>query len=187
MSKYRGGRSNYRHCSCCCLPGACSHVVQCAGPSMIPTFNQSGDVIFTEMVSPKTGRLDRGDVVIAVPPQNPKLRVCKRIIGLVSHACRCHIERLELPRYLRKERSVLYFRHTIHVQRLRVCSKWLCLCGLVPSRPTKERFWLVSLSNFGRFATLQYLLRHSSACYKEQTSRVFGTRRRYERIAFFLL
>lgn len=51
---------------------------------MIPTFNQSGDVIFAEMFSPKTGRLDRGDVVIAIPPQNPKLRVCKRIIGLVS-------------------------------------------------------------------------------------------------------
>lgn len=51
---------------------------------MIPTFNPSGDVIFAEMVSPRIGRLERGDVVIAVPPQNPKLRVCKRIIGLVS-------------------------------------------------------------------------------------------------------
>ncbi|CAM9232378.1 unnamed protein product [Pylaiella littoralis] len=57
-------------------------ITACAGPSMIPTFNQSGDVIFAEMISPSTGRLDRGDVVIAVPPQNPKLRVCKRIIGL---------------------------------------------------------------------------------------------------------
>ena len=50
---------------------------------MIPTFNPSGDVIFAEMLSPRMGRLERGDVVIAVPPQNPKLRVCKRIIGLV--------------------------------------------------------------------------------------------------------
>lgn len=58
-------------------------VRQCAGPSMIPTFNQSGDVIFAEMLSPRIGCLERGDVVIAVPPQNPKLRVCKRIIGLV--------------------------------------------------------------------------------------------------------
>ncbi|CAN0560131.1 unnamed protein product, partial [Ectocarpus sp. 12 AP-2014] len=51
---------------------------------MIPTFNQSGDVLFADMFSAKTGRLDRGDVVIAIPPQNPRLRVCKRIIGLVS-------------------------------------------------------------------------------------------------------
>ncbi|CAM9605971.1 unnamed protein product [Scytosiphon promiscuus] len=57
-------------------------ITACAGPSMIPTFNQSGDVIFAEMLSPKLDRLDRGDVVIAVPPQNPKLRVCKRIIAL---------------------------------------------------------------------------------------------------------
>ncbi|CAN0515938.1 unnamed protein product [Ectocarpus sp. 12 AP-2014] len=57
-------------------------ITACAGPSMIPTFNQSGDVLFADMFSANTGRLDRGDVVIAIPPQNPRLRVCKRIIGL---------------------------------------------------------------------------------------------------------
>lgn len=70
------------------LHGVFAFLRQCAGPSMIPTFNQSGDVIFADMLSPRIGSLERGDVVIAVPPQNPKLRVCKRIIGLVrKHVC----------------------------------------------------------------------------------------------------
>lgn len=56
---------------------------KCAGPSMMPTFNMSGDVIFVEKISSRNGTLDRGDVVIAMTPQNAKLKVCKRIIGLV--------------------------------------------------------------------------------------------------------
>lgn len=50
----------------------------------MPTFNLSGDVIFVEKFSSRNGKLGRGDVVIAVTPQNAKLKVCKRIIGLVS-------------------------------------------------------------------------------------------------------
>lgn len=51
---------------------------------MIPTFNPSGDVIFVEKTSSRNGNLDRGDVVIAITPQNAKLKVCKRIVALVS-------------------------------------------------------------------------------------------------------
>ncbi|CAN0143690.1 unnamed protein product [Ascophyllum nodosum] len=57
-------------------------ITTCAGPSMMPTFNMSGDVIFVEKLSSRNGTLSRGDVVIAMTPQNAKLKVCKRIIGL---------------------------------------------------------------------------------------------------------
>ena len=58
--------------------------VQCAGPSMEPTINPSGDLLFAERFSSWNGKLERGDVVIAIPPVNERLKVCKRIIALVS-------------------------------------------------------------------------------------------------------
>ena len=53
---------------------------------MILAFNQSGNVIFAEISRPGWAE-EKGDMVIAVPPQNPKLRVGKRIIGLVRPVC----------------------------------------------------------------------------------------------------
>eukprot|EP00124_Ichthyophonus_hoferi_P004881 Ihof_evm2s601 gene=Ihof_evmTU2s601 len=57
-------------------------VVQCQGPSMMPTFNESGDIIAIEHWSRLSGRLRKGDVVIVRSPQDPTHTVCKRIIAM---------------------------------------------------------------------------------------------------------
>ncbi|KAI9142441.1 mitochondrial inner membrane protease subunit 1 [Paraphysoderma sedebokerense] len=44
----------------------------CIGPSMLPTFNTNGDIIFVDHLSPRFGRIDMGDVVVATSPLNPK-------------------------------------------------------------------------------------------------------------------
>eukprot|EP00244_Chara_vulgaris_P007303 TRINITY_DN2739_c0_g2_i1.p1 TRINITY_DN2739_c0_g2~~TRINITY_DN2739_c0_g2_i1.p1 ORF type:complete len:165 (-),score=0.96 TRINITY_DN2739_c0_g2_i1:236-730(-) len=57
-------------------------VTVCMGPSMMPTFNPSGDVVLLEHVSTKLDKLKAGDVVVAKSPTNPRLIVCKRIVGV---------------------------------------------------------------------------------------------------------
>jgi inner membrane protease subunit 1 len=59
------------------------HLQQCIGPSMLPTFNLSGDWVLVEHISVKLGRLQQGDVVTCVSPTDPNKLVCKRIIGKV--------------------------------------------------------------------------------------------------------
>lgn len=56
---------------------------------MEPTISPSGDLLFAERYSSWKGKLERGDVVIAVPPLNERLKVCKRIIALVSPELSC--------------------------------------------------------------------------------------------------
>ena len=41
----------------------------CLGPSMLPTFNRSGDVVLMERVSVMTGGVERGDVALRVRRQ----------------------------------------------------------------------------------------------------------------------
>ena len=63
-----------------------THVVDltlCVGPSMMPTFNPSGDVVLVERLSAVKGRAPRrGDVVLATSPTNPTQLVFKRAVGL---------------------------------------------------------------------------------------------------------
>eukprot|EP00656_Telonema_subtile_P007701 TRINITY_DN1361_c0_g1_i2.p1 TRINITY_DN1361_c0_g1~~TRINITY_DN1361_c0_g1_i2.p1 ORF type:complete len:150 (+),score=25.45 TRINITY_DN1361_c0_g1_i2:90-539(+) len=54
----------------------------CVGPSMLPTFNNRGDVVLFERITPRRGNLARGDVVVSRSPTNPVQLVCKRIVGL---------------------------------------------------------------------------------------------------------
>lgn len=56
----------------------------CVGPSMMPTFQPSGDVALVErMWTVRRQRpIRKGDVVIATSVQNPRQRVCKRVLGL---------------------------------------------------------------------------------------------------------
>ena len=56
------------------------------GPSMIPTFNREGDVVLVDHVSRAFGRLERGDVVIAVCPYEPRKLVCKRLVAMEGDA-----------------------------------------------------------------------------------------------------
>lgn len=55
---------------------------QCMGPSMLPTFNASGDVFLIEHWSTRFDGVKVGDVVVSRSPLNPKVVVCKRILGL---------------------------------------------------------------------------------------------------------
>lgn len=48
---------------------------------MEPTI-YSEDVLFTEHLTPKYRKVQRGDIVIAKCPTNPKQFICKRITGL---------------------------------------------------------------------------------------------------------
>jgi len=54
-------------------------VTMCVGPSMLPTFNASGDIVLLERFSPRMAKLQRGDIVVARSPTNAKQTVCKRI------------------------------------------------------------------------------------------------------------
>jgi hypothetical protein len=61
------------------------HGLQLAGPSMLPTFNEAGDIVVVDCLFVKMGReLKKGDIVISKSPTNPRTTVCKRVLGLVS-------------------------------------------------------------------------------------------------------
>ncbi|XP_066503268.1 mitochondrial inner membrane protease subunit 1 [Hoplias malabaricus] len=55
--------------------------VLCSGPSMEPTITNH-DVVFSEKLSRHLHRIQRGDVVIAKSLFNPRVNVCKRVMGL---------------------------------------------------------------------------------------------------------
>lgn len=40
------------------------------------------DILLTEHITPRMKRFNKGDIVIAISPSNPKQYICKRIIGL---------------------------------------------------------------------------------------------------------
>ncbi|XP_028917392.1 mitochondrial inner membrane protease subunit 1 isoform X2 [Ornithorhynchus anatinus] len=56
-------------------------VVVCSGPSMEPTI-QSSDIVFTECLSRHFYGIQRGDIIIAKSPSDPKSNICKRVVGL---------------------------------------------------------------------------------------------------------
>jgi len=43
---------------------------------------RSYDILFTEHISPRTGNLSRGDIIVARSPNNPSTFICKRIVAL---------------------------------------------------------------------------------------------------------
>ncbi|XP_064221139.1 mitochondrial inner membrane protease subunit 1 isoform X2 [Aotus nancymaae] len=55
--------------------------LQCSGPSMEPTI-QNSDIVFAENLSRHFYGIQRGDIVIAKSPSDPKSNICKRVIGL---------------------------------------------------------------------------------------------------------
>jgi mitochondrial inner membrane protease subunit 1 len=56
----------------------------CVGPSMLPTINEKGDLVFIDHLSYSILQNDykRGDVVICVSPYDRRKNVCKRITGV---------------------------------------------------------------------------------------------------------
>ncbi|KNE56681.1 hypothetical protein AMAG_02464 [Allomyces macrogynus ATCC 38327] len=59
-----------------------AEVTMCMGPSMLPTFNMLGDFVLIDKISPRFGRIELGDVVVATSLSNPDRVVCKRITGM---------------------------------------------------------------------------------------------------------
>jgi len=54
--------------------------VICSGPSMEPTL-YSNNVLMTDRLSVKLGRVHSGDIVIAKNPTKPTQLICKRVLG----------------------------------------------------------------------------------------------------------
>ncbi|KAL9378085.1 hypothetical protein Peur_029420 [Populus x canadensis] len=52
------------------------------GPSMLPTFNISGDLALAEKISHKLGKVGAGDIVLVTSPVEPRKIVTKRVIGV---------------------------------------------------------------------------------------------------------
>lgn len=57
-------------------------VLQVFGPSMLPTFNISGDFVLAEKISTRFGKVGRNDIVLIRSPEDPKKIVTKRIVGI---------------------------------------------------------------------------------------------------------
>ncbi len=63
-------------------------VTACVGPSMLPTFNQWGDVVlvdrtpFVPVCFANGNGIGKGDVVVSRSPTNPKHMVCKRLVAV---------------------------------------------------------------------------------------------------------
>lgn len=64
-----------------CVVEFCGDVVICSGSSMEPTIT-SNDIVFTEHISVHLHNIQRGDIVVAKCPNNPKQYVCKRVVGV---------------------------------------------------------------------------------------------------------
>ncbi|XP_014341174.1 mitochondrial inner membrane protease subunit 1 isoform X2 [Latimeria chalumnae] len=56
-------------------------IVVCSGPSMEPTI-KSYDIIISERLSRHFHWIQKGDIVIAKSPSDPRTNICKRVIGL---------------------------------------------------------------------------------------------------------
>ncbi|KAF5778306.1 putative signal peptidase I [Helianthus annuus] len=52
------------------------------GPSMLPTLNLTGDVLLSEYVSHRLGKVGPGDVVLIQSPENPRKMITKRVVAM---------------------------------------------------------------------------------------------------------
>ncbi|KAM7505933.1 hypothetical protein LguiB_004837 [Lonicera macranthoides] len=52
------------------------------GPSMLPTFDITGDFVLAERMSVRFGKVQKGDVVLVRSPINPRKIVTKRVTGM---------------------------------------------------------------------------------------------------------
>ncbi|XP_077421026.1 mitochondrial inner membrane protease subunit 1 [Vanacampus margaritifer] len=56
-------------------------IVVCSGPSMEPTIVNK-DVVFSERMTRRLCKIQKGDIVIAKSLFDPNMNICKRVIGL---------------------------------------------------------------------------------------------------------
>ncbi|KAK7343106.1 hypothetical protein VNO80_26069 [Phaseolus coccineus] len=53
-----------------------------SGPSMLPTIDMTTSWFLIEKISTRWGNVDRRDIVLLRDPQNPRLMLVKRVVGL---------------------------------------------------------------------------------------------------------
>ncbi|CAH9113523.1 unnamed protein product [Cuscuta europaea] len=73
------------------------------GPSMLPTFNLTGDFVLAERLSTRFEKIVPGDVVLARSPENPKKIINKRVVGVAGDT----VKFLADPRNSDKEETIL--------------------------------------------------------------------------------
>ncbi|XP_076925089.1 mitochondrial ATP-independent inner membrane protease subunit 1a-like [Bidens hawaiensis] len=56
--------------------------LQVFGPSMLPTFSLTNELVLLERISTRNGKAGTGDVVVLQSPENPRKFVTKRITGM---------------------------------------------------------------------------------------------------------
>lgn len=49
---------------------------------MLPTMNERGDIVMTEAITPRLKLLNKGDIVVATKPTDPRVAILKRIQGM---------------------------------------------------------------------------------------------------------
>ncbi|KAH7847858.1 hypothetical protein Vadar_030991 [Vaccinium darrowii] len=59
----------------------CSPVLP-EGPSMLPTFSLTGDLVLVERISARFGKVCPGDIVLVRSPENPRKTPIKRVKGV---------------------------------------------------------------------------------------------------------
>jgi len=65
---------------------------QTQGPSMLPTFNLTGDLVLAERLSTRFEKMQRGDVVLVRSPENPRKIVIKRLMGMGGDTVRYAVD-----------------------------------------------------------------------------------------------
>lgn len=73
----------------CCLHVTNTYLCSFAiaqGPSMLPTFNLTGNVVLVERLSRRFGNMEVGDVVLIRSPAEPRKVIIKRIVGVAGDA-----------------------------------------------------------------------------------------------------
>lgn len=84
---------------------------QVYGPSMLPTLNLTGDVILSEYISHRLGKVGPGDVVLIQSPENPRKTITKRIVAMEGEVVSFLVD----PSRSEKSRTVVVSGNTLTI------------------------------------------------------------------------
>ncbi|KAI3980377.1 hypothetical protein MKX01_003916 [Papaver californicum] len=82
------------------------------GPSMLPTLSIRGDLLLTEKISTRLGKVNNGDIVLVRSPENPKRILSKRILGMEGDTVTYLVD----PQYSEKCRTITVPKGHIWIQ-----------------------------------------------------------------------